>query len=63
MTKYVVDIVPQKHLTPESKGETVYYVHMDGFPDVPVFGSIGNKAKANKICRQYNPDGSLHKAY
>ena len=63
MRKYVVDIVPQKNLSPESKGETVYYVHMDGFPDVPVFGSIGPKAKANKICRQYNADGSVHVAY
>ena len=59
--KYVVDIVPQKHLTSESKGETVYYVHMDGFPNIPVFGSIGTKAKANKICRQYNADGKLYK--
>lgn len=63
MRKYVVDIVPSKYLTPEAKGETVYYVHMDGFPNIPVFGSIGCKSKANKICRQYNADGSVHVAY
>ena len=63
MRKYVVDIVPPKYLTSEAKGETVYYVHMDGFPNIPVFGSIGCKSKANKICRQYNADGSVHVAY
>ena len=55
------EILNECFLTSESKGETVYYVHMDGFPNIPVFGSIGTKAKANKICRQYNADGKLYK--
>lgn len=55
--KYVVDIVPPKYLEAEAKGETVYYVHMDGFPHIPVFGSFGSKQKANKICRMYNIEG------
>ena len=31
-----------------------YYCHKDGFPYIPVFGSIGSKTHANKICREMN---------
>ena len=31
-----------------------WYCHMRGYPYVPVFGSIGDKKKAKKICDMYN---------
>ena len=31
-----------------------WYCHMRGYPYVPVFGSIGDKRKAKKICDMYN---------
>lgn len=31
-----------------------WYCHRRGYPYVPVFGSIGDKAKAMEICRMYN---------
>lgn len=35
-------------------GKEFYYCHMRNFPNVPVFGSIGNKSLANKICKEMN---------
>ena len=35
-------------------GSPVYYCHLDGFPNVPVFGSIGSRQKAVKVCRMMN---------
>ena len=31
-----------------------WYCHKRGFPYIPVFGSIGSKSKATKICRIMN---------
>ena len=31
-----------------------WYCHMRGYPHIPVFGSVGNKAKANAYCRMMN---------
>ena len=31
-----------------------YYCHMRGYPNIPVFGSIGDKRKANRVCKEYN---------
>lgn len=31
-----------------------WYCHRRGYPYIPVFGSIGDKAKAMGICRMYN---------
>ena len=31
-----------------------YYCHMRGYPYIPVFGSIGDKKKAKKMCDMYN---------
>ena len=31
-----------------------YYCHMRGYPNIPVIGSIGDKRKANRVCREYN---------
>ena len=36
----------------DAKG--VFYCHHRNTPQIPVFGSIGDKAKANKVCREYN---------
>lgn len=53
--KYVVSPVPYNKITDYPRdGQKLYYVHMEGFPNIPVFGSFGSKEKANKICRIYN---------
>ena len=31
-----------------------WYCHKEGFPYIPVFGSIGDKAKAQKVCKEMN---------
>ena len=31
-----------------------WYCHMRGYPYVPVFGSIGDKKKADNICKTMN---------
>ena len=31
-----------------------WYCHMRGYDYIPVFGSIGDKKKAKKICDMYN---------
>ena len=31
-----------------------YYCHRKGYPYIPVFGSIGDKKKAQEICRLMN---------
>ena len=31
-----------------------WYCHHRRFPNIPVFGSIGDKQKANKICKDMN---------
>ena len=36
-----------------------WYCHKVGYPQIPVFGSIGNKRKAQEICRLMN--GSVGK--
>jgi len=37
------------------KGYTdVYYCHQKKYPNIPVFGSIGDKNKANEVCRLMN---------
>ena len=46
MKPYVVSEVPNKKGT--------YYCHARITPNIPVFGSIGDKAKANKVCRMMN---------
>lgn len=34
--------------------EGAWYCHMRGYAYIPVFGSIGDKEKARKICRIMN---------
>ena len=38
----------------DKNGETFYYCHRKGFPNVPVFGSIGSYQKAKSVCDTYN---------
>ena len=52
---YIVSEVPYNNITNYPKnGEKLYYVHMEGYPHIPVFGSFGSKEKAKRICRIYN---------
>ena len=37
---------------PKDKG--VFYCHQRQFPNMPVFGSIGDKRKATQVCRMMN---------
>ena len=53
MKRYIVEEVPANMGRSES-GEKLYYCHMRDYPNIPVFGSIGSKSKANAICRQMN---------
>lgn len=32
----------------------VFYCHQRGYDYIPVFGSIGDKAKAKKVCKMMN---------
>lgn len=34
--------------------EEIYYCHMEGFPHIPVFGSIGTKQQAERFRKMYN---------
>ena len=56
---YVVDRVPSNMLAPGEKGP-VWYCHMEGYPNVPVFGSVGTKRVAETVCRTRNLDGKVH---
>lgn len=44
MSKYVI--------SKDKSGD--WYCHQDGFPYIPVFGSIGSKAKAREYCKMMN---------
>lgn len=59
MRVYVVDEVPSDKKEVGSP-KHLYYVHKEGYPYIPVFGSIGTKQKAVIICKQYNLDGKAH---
>lgn len=48
MMPYVIEKQTNKN------GETFYYCHRKGFPNVPVFGSIGSYQKAKSVCDTYN---------
>ncbi len=38
-----------------------WYCHMREYPNIPVFGSIGDKTKANKVCRMMNQSSGYGK--
>lgn len=56
MLPYIVEEVPSNYIKNIPKGENVYYCHQRGYPHIPVFGSIGDKKKANEVCRLMNRD-------
>lgn len=35
-------------------GNRFFYCHQRGYPYIPVFGSIGDKKRANKVCHMMN---------
>jgi hypothetical protein len=37
-----------------SQKEGIYYCHMRGYSNIPVFGSVGDKKKAQSICKIMN---------
>ena len=51
---YVVSKVPESRKDPANKEKTVYYCHLRQFPGVPVYGSVGSKAKAQAVCDAKN---------
>lgn len=53
MSRYIVEEVPPKWFTTPTP-EKVYYCHEKGYDYIPVFGSIGSKEKANKVCKMMN---------
>ena len=57
--RYIIELVPSKRLGPGTTGP-LWYCHRAGWPDVPVFGSIGTKQQAAAVCRAYNLDGKVY---
>lgn len=51
--KYIAEPVPYKYRTAETPKET-WYVHLEGFYFIPVFGSVGTKKHAKEIARIMN---------
>ena len=43
-----------------SKKDDFYYCHMRGYDYVPVFGSVGDRSKANKVCRMMNESAGFY---
>ena len=54
MRKYIVSEVPTVGPYANRNSEKTYYCHMAGHPDIPVFGSIGDRKKAKKVCDMMN---------
>lgn len=56
MKPYVISLVPMEMLATESKADygKIWYCHHRKTPNIPVFGSIGSKRKADRICKNYN---------
>lgn len=51
--KYIAEPVPGKYRTVETPPDT-WYVHLEGFDYVPVFGSVGTKDHAKECARMMN---------
>lgn len=52
MKPYTVSEVPSNMISGNKK--PIYYCHAKATPSIPVFGSIGDKTKANKVCKMMN---------
>lgn len=50
---YTVDEVPPDKIS-GAAGQKIYYAHAVGFPNIPIFGSIGSYQKARAMCDRYN---------
>lgn len=61
MAQYIIEQVPMKRMAPGFT-DRPWYCHQVGFPNIPVFGSIGSRAEAAAVCRAYNADGRVHYA-
>jgi hypothetical protein len=59
MNDYIVERVPHKYAYNFLTGGDLYYCHKRGFPHIPVFGSVGDKKKAVKACKEMNIDGRV----
>ena len=53
MKPYTVSEVPSNIVTANGK-DKIYYCHARITPNIPVFGSIGDKKTANKVCKMMN---------
>lgn len=53
MKQYIVDVVPDRFMKGRHD-EKVYYCHKRGYPYIPVFGNIGDRKKAQEICKSMN---------
>ena len=53
MKPYIVEMVPDRFMYGKYN-EKVYYCHKREFPNIPVFGSIGDRKKAHEICNIMN---------
>ena len=42
------------YVVSQDKRSGAYYCHKQGYASIPVFGSIGDKKKAMKVCRIMN---------
>lgn len=51
--KYIAEPVPAKFRTAETPKET-WYVHLEGYGYVPVFGSIGDREHAKAYAKRMN---------
>lgn len=56
---YIVEKVPQEYLKGAPPGTEYWYCHREGYCYIPVWGSIGTKREAEKVCREYNLDGKV----
>ena len=56
---YVVSEVPSDKM-PSGCPVRLYYCHNERTPNIPVFGSVGTKSDAAKVCRERNLDGKAH---
>ena len=59
---YLIERVPSKYADPRAarEGVELWYCHMNGFPYIPVGGSIGIKEEAAAVCKIMNLNGRVY---
>lgn len=50
-----------KYVVSKDSKSGAWYCHMEGYPYIPVFGSIGDKKKALAVMRERNGNVGLQK--